>query len=323
MAGSLSTTQKKNPCSCTKITIFSFPCLILLLITILIAFNKRELGPILYLYRDVYYSRSPNLSSSSVLTFPSQSPECTPHYGKSTNASSFSIGFGIRQSPAHTPHYDKSPNASSLPIGFEIPISAPESANSSESGYESVSKTTMVEYEACNLYVGSWVKDNTNYPLYRPGSCPYVDEAFDCQINGRRDFEYLKWRWKPDACELPRFNATDFLVRLRGKRLMLVGDSMNRNQFESLLCLLHEDLLYKSRMYEVHGYKITKGRGSYIFKFETRLINQQKDGSELTFSSLILGTGGLMERLLKGKTTIKKAIISILNLIQWKLTGGP
>lgn len=32
-----------------------------------------------------------------------------------------------------------------------------------------------------------------------------------------------------------RFNATDFLERLRGKRLMLVGDSVNRNQFESML----------------------------------------------------------------------------------------
>lgn len=67
---------------------------------------------------------------------------------------------------------------------------------------------------------------------------------------------------------LCRFNATDFLVRLRGKRLMLVGDSMNRNQFESLLCLLREALPDKSKMYETHGYKITKGRGYYIFKFE-------------------------------------------------------
>jgi len=49
---------------------------------------------------------------------------------------------------------------------------------------------------------------------------------------------------------------------------MLVGDSMNRNQFESLLCLLREGLPEKRRMYEVHGYRITKGRGYYIFKFE-------------------------------------------------------
>lgn len=64
-----------------------------------------------------------------------------------------------------------------------------------------------------------------------------------------------------------RFNATDFLVRLSGKRLMLVGDSMNRNQFESILCLLREGLPDKSRMFETHGYRITKGRGYYVFKF--------------------------------------------------------
>lgn len=49
---------------------------------------------------------------------------------------------------------------------------------------------------------------------------------------------------------------------------MLVGDSMNRNQFESLLCLLREGLPDKTKMYETRGYKITKGRGYFIFKFE-------------------------------------------------------
>ncbi|MBA0783948.1 hypothetical protein Gotri_001582 [Gossypium trilobum] len=119
----------------------------------------------------------------------------------------------------------------------------------------------------CDLYTGTWVKDD-DYPIYKPGSCPYVDEAFDCQSNGRPDSDYLRWRWKPDGCDLPRFNATDFLERLRGKRLMLVGDSMNRNQFESILCLLREGLTNKSKMYEVHGYKIAKERGYFIFKFE-------------------------------------------------------
>lgn len=120
--------------------------------------------------------------------------------------------------------------------------------------------------KACNLFVGEWVKDD-GYPVYQQASCPYIDEAFDCQRNGRTDFDYMKWRWKPNDCDLPRFNATDFLVRIRGKRLMLVGDSMNRNQFESMLCLLSEGLPDKSKMFEVHGYKITKGRGFYIFKF--------------------------------------------------------
>ncbi|KAJ6699761.1 PROTEIN TRICHOME BIREFRINGENCE-LIKE 9-RELATED [Salix purpurea] len=124
----------------------------------------------------------------------------------------------------------------------------------------------MESLESCDLYKGTWVKDE-EYPIYKAGSCPYVDEAFDCQGNGRKDSDYLKWRWKPNDCDLPRFNGTDFLTRLRGKRLMLVGDSMNRNQFESMLCLLREGLPDKSKMFEIHGRRITKGRGYYVFKF--------------------------------------------------------
>jgi hypothetical protein len=54
--------------------------------------------------------------------------------------------------------------------------------------------------------VGKWVKDGENYPLYAPGSCPFVDEAFNCQPNGRPDDEYLKWRWESKDCPtMPRY----------------------------------------------------------------------------------------------------------------------
>ncbi|XP_020109318.1 protein trichome birefringence-like 5, partial [Ananas comosus] len=122
------------------------------------------------------------------------------------------------------------------------------------------------ELQRCDLYEGGWARDATR-PIYEPGACPYVDEAFACRENGRSDRGYLHWRWEPRGCRLPRFNATDFLERLRGKRLMLIGDSMNRNQFESMLCILREALPDKTKMYETRGHKITKGRGQFVFKF--------------------------------------------------------
>lgn len=69
-----------------------------------------------------------------------------------------------------------------------------------------------------------------------------------------------------------RFNSTDFLERIRGKRMMLVGDSMNRNQFESMLCVLREGLPDKTKMYETRGYKITKGHGYFIFRFVVSIL---------------------------------------------------
>ena len=61
----------------------------------------------------------------------------------------------------------------------------------------------ILALKECDLYDGTWVEDE-DYPIYEPGSCPYVDEAYDCKINGRNDTHYTKWRWKPHGCDLPR-----------------------------------------------------------------------------------------------------------------------
>lgn len=55
----------------------------------------------------------------------------------------------------------------------------------------------------CALFVGTWLRDET-YPLYEPSSCPIIDAEFNCQMNGRPDSDYLKYRWQPLNCELPR-----------------------------------------------------------------------------------------------------------------------
>lgn len=57
------------------------------------------------------------------------------------------------------------------------------------------------------------------------------------------------------------------LELIRGKRLVFVGDSINRNQWESMLCLLFGAAKDPKKVYERHGRKITKEKGNYSFKF--------------------------------------------------------
>ncbi|KAG8372354.1 hypothetical protein BUALT_Bualt12G0057300 [Buddleja alternifolia] len=294
--------QKRNLYTLSTIS------LLLLFLLCLILFTKRALEPNLSLYRDLISLKptpllSPPRSTQSHEKIDESKQTISSNVDENTTLSS-RLSEPEFQDEKRVPISSKSdlnddfneiadkpissnekitepiPSKSDLDDSFNEIADKPISSNEETTGPVSwksnldekkrdvdVSNAVTEKLRGCDIYKGKWVRDE-EYPLYGPGSCPYVDGGFDCQSNGRPDSEYLKWRWKPDECDLPRFNATDFLVRLRGKRLMLVGDSMNRNQFESLLCLLREGLPDKSKMYEVHGYKITKGRGFYIFKFE-------------------------------------------------------
>ncbi|KAL6314250.1 hypothetical protein AAG906_016451 [Vitis piasezkii] len=71
----------------------------------------------------------------------------------------------------------------------------------------------------CNWFLGSLVY-NDSYPFYDASKCPFIRNGFNCLKNGRPDKEYLKYKWKPNDCDLPR-------------------DSLRENQWQSLTCMVH------------------------------------------------------------------------------------
>ncbi|XP_023730911.1 protein trichome birefringence [Lactuca sativa] len=119
----------------------------------------------------------------------------------------------------------------------------------------------------CNLFDGNWVRDES-YPLYKPGSCSLIDEQFNCFVNGRPDKGFQMLKWKPKACTLPRLDGSRMLQLLRGKRLVFVGDSLNRNMWESLICILRNSIKDQTKVYEASGRHHFRSEPSYSFVFK-------------------------------------------------------
>ncbi|KAJ0520760.1 putative PMR5 domain, PC-Esterase [Helianthus annuus] len=94
--------------------------------------------------------------------------------------------------------------------------------------------------ETCDFFSGQWVYDNkSHYPLYKEDECPFLHGDLACQTYGRKDSKYQRWRWQPHGCDFPRFDGKAVVERLKGKRLLFVGDSVNRNQWDSMMCMLY------------------------------------------------------------------------------------
>ncbi|CAH8300581.1 unnamed protein product [Eruca vesicaria subsp. sativa] len=91
--------------------------------------------------------------------------------------------------------------------------------------------------KACDLSKGHWVQDPRG-SLYTNFTCPTIPHSKNCFKHGRPNGDFLFWRWKPEGCDLPRFDPKAFLNLVRGKKMNFIGDSVSRNYMESLLCLL-------------------------------------------------------------------------------------
>ncbi|WCJ34248.1 TRICHOME BIREFRINGENCE-LIKE 8 [Euphorbia peplus] len=119
----------------------------------------------------------------------------------------------------------------------------------------------------CDYGYGRWVREESSKIQSYDETCPFLDPGFRCRGCGRKDMDYLNWKWQPYGCDIPRFNASDLLERSRNGRIVFAGDSIVRNQWESFLCLLGQGVSNESTIYEEHGNPITKHKGFLSMRF--------------------------------------------------------
>ncbi|KAL9226312.1 hypothetical protein vseg_002142 [Gypsophila vaccaria] len=143
--------------------------------------------------------------------------------------------------------YDNLSNVSSISIISSISSSTYTQDHSNEDAVLQDEKTNEIPSTAhnsgisneqtCDYTDGEWIQDNRG-PLYNGSSCGTIKDGQNCMRHGRPDTDYLYWRWRPRQCNLSRFNPESFLQILDGKHIAFIGDSLARNQLESLLCML-------------------------------------------------------------------------------------
>ncbi|KAK8509132.1 hypothetical protein V6N12_018220 [Hibiscus sabdariffa] len=98
--------------------------------------------------------------------------------------------------------------------------------------------TVPIKRKICNYAKGKWVIDDRR-PLYSGFRCKqWLAPMWACRLMQRQDFAFEKLRWQPKDCEMEEFEGPKFLKRMHDKTLAFVGDSLGRQQFQSLMCMI-------------------------------------------------------------------------------------
>ncbi|KAL6545867.1 Protein trichome birefringence-like 13 [Orobanche gracilis] len=94
----------------------------------------------------------------------------------------------------------------------------------------------------CNYSDGRWIYDPTvRSPPRYDHTCKEIFKGWNCIASNKPNAaDILKWRWKPQGCDLPPFDGLRFLKNFRDTNIGFVGDSLNRNMFVSFFCALKQ-----------------------------------------------------------------------------------
>ncbi|KAI3863023.1 hypothetical protein MKX03_004114 [Papaver bracteatum] len=126
--------------------------------------------------------------------------------------------------------------------------------------------------ETCDYAKGRWEEGK---PLYSGFGCKqWLSGMWACRLTQRTDFAYEKFRWKPFSCEMPEFDGESFLKRMKDKTIAIIGDSLGRQQFQSLMCMVTGGEFREDVVDVGWEYGLVKARGAarpdgWAYRFPT------------------------------------------------------
>ncbi|CAI0439088.1 unnamed protein product [Linum tenue] len=97
--------------------------------------------------------------------------------------------------------------------------------------------SSLLHFADCNYAKGRWIADSKR-PLYSGFQCKqWLSGMWACRTFPRKDFSFEGYRWQPEHCKTTEFEESEFLKRMQDKTIAFIGDSLGRQQFQSLMCM--------------------------------------------------------------------------------------